>query len=535
MTYDDIDPNGDFLRVVLGQCTGLKKVFFNNPSETLPALFEFLFVLYAVDAHFSRELTGTVLVNLLRLPEGGGGGGGGGGGDGGTATTTPAYSRTAALSALSAALPALFCKRALGMPLVRHTKEQLFRAVLAQFPNPQAVDFAIKFLFLARAHHASWQAFSRLAYAPAQALVQPSHLHTPKDLWRLCSLWAVISPKGFTRDSWLKILNDSKGNPSSSPSSLSPREEGSNAQPLISTETELGRVFEALGLRWIPAFLVTARHALTVPAEALPPPSDDGNNGSNNSNNAEEENSMISGVAGAAVSAVRRYAAAPWCTQLPGVAEAVAIVAAAAEKLIWHMTSALKSPTVSTEVLSAILKAFESVLEMGEIVAVVKPVGSLVRLLSSLCPGGSATALLFYHSFLAKKFAAVSASTVSPLVVSNSGCSGSGGREETERASRNARESVLNIWLLGELAYFLKVAPVPASEGDKPFTIDETVLAKLFQNRTYIKTKLSDLRAIFEDEANTDMILTAALRCITPSVTHRGARNLFFSRLQCCP
>lgn len=485
------------MRAVLKQCSpGSKSVlFFNNPSETLPALFEFLFTLYAVDAHFTRELTGTVLVNLARCHHAGEG-------------SVPAYSRTAALSALTAALPALFCKRALGMPLVRHTKEQLFRAVLAQFPSPHAVDFVVKFLFLARSHRASWQTFSRLAYAPAQALVQPlRHLRTPEDLWRLCSLWAVISPKGFALESWKKILNDSKDSARQCRQEGTPGEQQQQQSPL-SPETELGRVLEVLGISWIPAFLAAARHALSVPTEAFTPPKDDARS---EEEKAKEFEAMLCGVASAATVAVRNYAATRWCVRLPGVANAVALVVAATESLIRRMMSVVKSPAVRPETLAAALAAFESVLKVDDIVAVVKPFGSFVRLLSSLCTredDGGTAALLFYHGVLARKFAG----------------------EEGERTSRNARESSLNIWLLGELAYFMKGA-------GRSFSVDETVLAKLFQNRTFIRVKLADLKCVFENEANTDMVLAAALRCITPSVTNRGARNFLavMTQLPCTP
>lgn len=472
---------------MLGQCSSDSKkyLFFNNPSETLPALFEFLFVLYAVDAHFTRELTGAALINLALCHAAEG--------------RVTSYSRTAALSALSATLPALFCRRALGMPLIRHTKEQLFRAVLAQFPRPQAVDFVVKFLFLARAHHASWQAFSRLAYAPAQALFQARHLlRTSEDLWRLCSLWAVISPKGFSLEAWLKVLRDAKEKHEPERASGSATEEFP-----LSPESDLGRALKALDLGWIPAFLGVARHALSVPAEALVPQKKGKENGESGNDDGKTKDGceILCSIAGAATAAVKKYAATKWCAQLPGVADSVALVTAATEGLVRRMAGVVEKAEVRPEVLTSALDAFEGVLEMDDIVPVVRPFGSFVRLLSGLCPGtGNATALLFYHGVLARKF------------------SGEGGGE---RASRNARESPLNVWLLGELAYFMKGVD-PAGE---PFAVDENVLVKLFQSRTFIKTKFADLKCVFENEACLDTVLAAALRCITPSVTNRGARN----------
>lgn len=472
------------MRTVLNQCSpGSKSViFFNNPSETLPALFEFLFVLYAVDSHFTRELTGTALVNLVRCHS--------------NVCSVPAYSCTAALSALSATLPALFCKRALGMPLVRHTKEQLLRAVLAHFPSPQAIDFVVKFLFLARAHHASWQAFSRLAYVPAQELVKTHHLHTFEDLWRLCSLWTVISPKSFVLDSWLKILDECKEN--ARRQKQEEQEEEIEEQVPLSPETELGPVLEALGLSWIPGFLAVARHALAVPTELLLT-SKEGKSINNES--------TLCKIAGAATAAMKNYAATKWCAQLPGLAESVALVTSATESLIRRIMNVMEKPTMQMESLTSALSAFESVLKMKDIVAVVRPFGSLVRLMSSLCikkcdggRDGNTTALLFYHGILSKRFA----------------------QEENEVTSRNAKESSLTIWLLGELAYYMKISTLVDGES---FVPEQTVLAKLFQNRTFIKTKFVDLKCIFENEANTDIILAAALRCITPSVTNRGARN----------
>lgn len=108
------------------------------------------------------------------------------------------------LAALRGVVPTLFALKPENAPIsIHYCRDQVLSVVLSHFPEPLAVDVAMRIIFEACVHGQtpSWDSLSKSALPATLSLVEPRSLHcikTFKDFWRICALCEAISPDSLS-------------------------------------------------------------------------------------------------------------------------------------------------------------------------------------------------------------------------------------------------------------------------------------------------------------------------------------------------
>lgn len=168
-----------------------QRQFYNSTKVVLPALFELLYTLFNDRSHYTKALTGSVLMRLAKLSTG----------------PLRVFTPKSILSALRCAVPTLFALRSEAAPVsVCYCRDQVLSVALSHFPEPLAVDVALRIVFEACVHNkatSSWDSLSRSVLTGALSLIEPGSLHhirSFEDFWRICALFEAISPKSLAAE-----------------------------------------------------------------------------------------------------------------------------------------------------------------------------------------------------------------------------------------------------------------------------------------------------------------------------------------------
>ena len=181
------------METVIADCESVptkqqQRQYFNDVKTVLPAVFELLHTLFNDKAHYTKALTGAVLVRLAKL----------------SSVSLRSFTVKGVLAALRNVVPTLFSQSPGSAPTsVYYCRDQVLAITLKHFPEPPAVDVALRLLFEARVHNASWESLSKTVLPAALCLVGPSGLRCVKsfeDVWRMCSLWEAVSPAAVTAE-----------------------------------------------------------------------------------------------------------------------------------------------------------------------------------------------------------------------------------------------------------------------------------------------------------------------------------------------
>lgn len=110
------------------------------------------------------------------------------------------------LAALRGVVPTLFALKPENAPIsIHYCRDQVLSVVLSHFPEPLAVDVALRIIFEACVYGQtlSWDSLSKSVLPAALSLVEPRSLHcvkTFKDFWRICALCEAISPDSLSTE-----------------------------------------------------------------------------------------------------------------------------------------------------------------------------------------------------------------------------------------------------------------------------------------------------------------------------------------------
>lgn len=169
-----------------------QRQFYNSTKVVLPALFELLYTLFNDRSHYTKALTGSVLIRLAKLSTG----------------PLRVFTPKSILSALRGAIPTLFALGAEAAPVsIYYCRDQVLSVALGHFPEPLAVDVVLRIVFEAYVHSrsssSSWESLSKSVLPAALGLIEPPSLHyvrTFEDFWRICALFEAISPKALVSE-----------------------------------------------------------------------------------------------------------------------------------------------------------------------------------------------------------------------------------------------------------------------------------------------------------------------------------------------